>query len=164
MRSLLRVIPAVSIAAALLSCSTAPPKDDFPGIIVHYYRYLGDYEGWNVWLWPADGSGEALSFSFDIQNPDRDGFVTARFVLPEALANVKEFGMIIRKSENDNDWAEKDGNNDRFTVEREVWIRQNDPALYASKPGVSQPPILFAVADSADKVTVILSKEPADYG
>jgi pullulanase len=163
MRRFLRVIPAILIAAVILACST-PPEDDSPGITVHYYRYMGDYAGWNVWLWPADGSGEAQNFFFDIHNPDRDGFVTARLLLPESLANVKEFGMIIRKSEDGSDWAEKDGNNDRFTKEREVWIRQNDPALYTSKPGTSQPSVLFAVADSADKVTVILSKEPVDYG
>ncbi|MDR1596246.1 MAG: type I pullulanase [Treponema sp.] len=163
MRKFFRIFPAVLIAAAILSCSTTPPEDDFSGITVHYYRYMEDYTGWNVWLWPADGSGEALNFFFDIHNPDRDGFVTARLSLPEALANVKEFGMIIRKSEDGNDWAEKDGNIDRVTEAREVWIRQNDPALYTSKPDTSQPPILFAAADSADKVTVILSKEPADY-
>jgi pullulanase len=125
---------------------------------------MGDYAGWNVWLWPADGSGEAQSTFFDADAPDTDGFVTARLQLPETRNAIKEFGMIIRKSGNGNDWAEKDGNNDRFTGEREVWIKQNDPALYTAKPDTSKPPILFAVADSPDKITLTLIKENADYG
>jgi len=90
--------------ALLLSCSGA--KTGSPGdpessssesvrsLTIHYYRYVGDYSGWNVWVWPSDPNGDGTGHEFGA--PDRDGFVTARVVLP-AAAEVKEFGMIIRK-------------------------------------------------------------------
>ncbi|MDR0876666.1 MAG: type I pullulanase, partial [Treponema sp.] len=159
---------AALIAAILFSCTEHPSITKQPSLIVHYYRYMGDYSGWNVWVWPANvsaeggdnGSGEAKSFSFDTNKRDAEGFVTAHVIMPDTF---KEFGMIIRKSENGNDWAEKDGNDDRFTAEKEVWLKQNDPAIYTAKPETAEPPILFAVADDPKMVSVTLLKEPADY-
>jgi pullulanase len=71
--------------------------------------------------------------------------------------------MIVRKSEDGNEWVEQDGNNDRFTGEKEVGLVQGDPAVYTEKPEITDPPITFAVADSADKVLVYLLKKPPDY-
>jgi pullulanase len=72
--------------------------------------------------------------------------------------------MVIRKSEPSNDWAEKDGNADRFTTEKTVWIKQSDPGVYTEAPEVREPPILFAAADRDDLVTVALAGAPKDYG
>ena len=132
-------------------------------MIIHYYRYSGDYEGWNVWAWPVDPPGEAGVFVFNPDKPDADGFVTARvfFNIPAA---AKEIGMIIRRSEADNDWAEKDGQNDRFTKEKEVWLIRNDPAVYTERPQIKNPPIMFAAADSPFAVIAALPKEPKDDG
>ncbi|MDR2070168.1 MAG: type I pullulanase [Treponema sp.] len=72
--------------------------------------------------------------------------------------------MIVRRSEPGNDWAEKDISQDRFTGADEVWLVQDDPAVYTEKPAIPPPPITFAVADSADTVTVTLPKPAEDYG
>jgi len=40
---------------------------------------------------------------------------------------------------------------------------QNDWGVYTEKPDISGPPVIFAVADSADAVTVQFLKAPADY-
>jgi pullulanase len=128
-------------------------------LIVYYYRYMEDYAGWNMWIWPADGQSGGSSYPFN--TPDAEGFVTAHIVLPEIKGDL---GMIVRKSEPGKDWVEKDGNKDRFTGEKEVWLVQGDPVVYTEKPDITDPPITFAVADSADKVTVYLLKKPSDYG
>ena len=138
-------------------------RQDEPTLTVHYYRYGGDYEGWNVWAWPVDPPGDGGGFFFDGENPDADGFVTARIFFPAEPA-IKELGVIIRKNEHGNEWAEKEGIDDRFTGEKEIWLVQIDPALYTEKPAIADPPILFAAADSANTVTAALPVEPADYG
>jgi pullulanase len=120
---------------------------------------MGDYAGWNVWVWPADPPGEGRGVPFG--PPGEDGWVRAVIDLPET---TREFGMIIRRSDPGNDWAEKDGTGDRFTSEKEVWIRQNDPEVYPEKPELQDPPVLFAAADRADVVKAALLKAPGDYG
>jgi pullulanase len=120
---------------------------------------MADYAGWNVWAWPAEPPGEGRGFSFG--PPDAEGWVKARVDLP---GTNREFGMIIRKSGPGNDWIEKDGDQDRFTGEKAVWIRQNDPEIHREKPEAGKAPVLFAVADSADQVSLSLSREAADYG
>jgi pullulanase len=153
-----RVLSAV-LLTLFCSCGT-----NEPALTVHYYRYNGDYDGWNVWAWPSDPAGNGNRFNFDL-NAAADGFVTAKIFFPAGTASkIREIGMIVRKSENDNEWAEKDGSGDRFTGEKEVWLVQNDPAVYTARPELAEPPILFAAADSADTVLVGLMREPADYG
>jgi pullulanase len=120
---------------------------------------MADYSGWNVWAWPADPPGEGKSFSFGA--PDAEGYVTACIDLPEP---VREFGMIIRKSDERGDWAERDGSADRFSKEKEVWLLQNDPAVHTQKPETGKLPIVFAAADKDDTITLTLLKEPEDYG
>jgi pullulanase len=37
-------------------------------LIVHYYRFDGDYTGWNLWLWPNEpvsGGGSGYQFTGD---------------------------------------------------------------------------------------------------
>jgi pullulanase len=137
---------------ALCACA----RFDGADLAVHYYRFDRDYDGWNVWVWPAHPVGEAVSLAFGA--PDADGFVTAR---TRGLRRVKEFGMIVRKSEGGNDWADKDTPLDRFSGGGEVWLVEGDAAVYHEKPDVSRLPVRFAVADAADSVVVYLFRPPA---
>jgi pullulanase len=109
-----------------------------------------------MWIWLAGKEGSGYAFGA----PDAEGFVSVDIVFPEITG---EIGMIVRKSETGNDWADKDTGQDRFTDAREVWLVQGDPAVYTQKPDLSELPIIFAVADSADTVTVYLPKKPDDY-
>jgi len=127
-------------------------------LIVHYYRYNNDYSGWNLWIWPTEPSGNGESHQFNKQQ--EDGFITA---IVELNRNVKEIGYIIRRKENDNDWAEKDTTDDRFTREREIWIIQGDITTYTQKPDISKLPIRFVVADNPDTIIVSLMKKPENY-
>ena len=122
-----------------------------PVLTVHYYRYDADYEGWNVWAWPAEPPGNGMGFAFDLDNPDADGFVTARiYFTGEYLRNVEEIGVIIRKSTENNEWAQKDGHADRFTRDKEIWLVQTDQEVYTEKPHIMEPPVFFSAAYNSD--------------
>ncbi|MDR1787544.1 MAG: type I pullulanase [Treponema sp.] len=150
---------AALFAVAAFSCGGART------LTVHYYRYMADYEGWNLWVWPLGPRGEGRAFPFDTAHPDGAGFVSARVTLPEGTKpDERGIGMILRRSEGGNEWAEKDGQNDRWTTAKEVWLVQRDEAVYTERPAPGEPPIAFAVADSADTVTVTLLEACEDAG
>ncbi|MDR0311968.1 MAG: hypothetical protein LBI14_00055, partial [Treponema sp.] len=161
------------LALVLLSCGNnreqpvqqpaqfvQPPNTELV-LTVHYYRFDGNYTGWNLWSWPYGGNGQG--YLFDIQNPDEYGFVTTQVYFDVNAAAIKEKGVIIRRSESGNDWAEKDITQDRFTESNEIWLVQNDPTVYTEKPDIGEPPVLFAAADSSNTVVFTLLREPADY-
>ncbi|MDR0636704.1 MAG: type I pullulanase [Treponema sp.] len=155
----------LSIIAALLalySCAketpaTTPPVNAEAALTVHYYRYDGVYDGWNLWVWPTGGEGKGFAFG----DKDGDGFVTA--AISAEIVQSDEYGVIVRRSEPGNDWAEKDTNPDRFTKAKEIWIMQGDETMYTTKPVTGTPPIQFAVADSATELLVRLMDAPDDY-
>lgn len=83
-------------------------------VYVHYYRYQGDYDGWNLWVWqskPVSQDGTSYTFSEDDTATifNYEGVVT-RITLEGDLAEATELGFIVRKG----DWAQKDIDNDRF--------------------------------------------------
>jgi len=139
------------------SAQTAAPAD----LTVHYYRYDGDFEGWNLWLWPSGKDGQSFAFG---ESPGEDGFVTASIDWPDAAAKDGEFGIIVRRSEPGNDWAEKDTSADRYTTEKEIWIVQGDEKLYTQKPEISGPPVVDAAANEPGVVTVQLMTAVEDFG
>jgi pullulanase len=107
-------------------------------VIVHYHRFDGNYEGWNLWIWPVEPifqEGRAYNFT------EKDDFgLKAVITLP---MNSTKVGIIIRLRE----WEEKDVAKDRFINikdnEEEVWILQNVEEIYTSKPDTS-PRVFFA--------------------
>jgi pullulanase len=149
-------VPAVLALICAAACVEAPAAEG-AFLTIHYYRYEGDYAGWNLWVWPEGGEGAAYSFG----PRDGEGYVSSRITKD---GGEKEYGMILRRSETGNDWAEKDSPQDRFTGEEEVWLLQDDPAVYTEKPDIPPAPITFAVADSADKVAIALPKPVEDCG
>ncbi|GHU24085.1 type I pullulanase [Spirochaetia bacterium] len=151
--------PSVSISGPAIRYLDVTSPENPDSLTVHYHRYDGDYAGWNLWVWPTDPNGDGKGYPFGA--PDSEGFVTAHIVVPDS---IKEFGVIVRKSEDGNEWAEKDVDTDRFTREKEIWLVQNDPVVYAHKPEeTTESIILFAAADSAQSVNLSLITPPADY-
>ncbi len=67
---------------------TSPPDGeyrDFPAfervkVKLHYFRYDGNYEGWNLWTWPEGKDGKRVDFAaeddfgkvaeFELENPE----------------------------------------------------------------------------------------------
>jgi len=155
-----RIAAALFTVFMFLSCA----KKAEPSLTVHYYRYNGDYTGWNVWAWPSGGDGNG--FLFEPEKDSQDGFITARIFFQnedKTPQNIKEIGVIIRRSESGNDWAEKDITDDRFTSEKEIWLVQGDPAIYSAKPEIRKFSVVYAVADEPDAIRFTLSAETADY-
>jgi pullulanase len=145
---------------ALYSCAREKPTAEAgaeAALTVHYYRYDEAYDGWNLWVWPAGGEGRTFAFG----EKDGDGFATA--YIGADIPQSGEYGVIVRRSEPGNDWAEKDTEPDRFTAAKEIWIMQGDETLYTAKPEAGAAPIQFAVADSPGEVLVRVMEAPEDY-
>jgi pullulanase len=153
----------LAVSMLFLSCA----KKAEPALTVHYYRYNGDYAGWNVWAWPSDPNGDGKGFAFEPDKDGQDGFITARLFFKDGAGtsrDIREIGVIIRKSDKGDDWAEKDTSDDRFTTEKEIWLVQGDHEVYAAKPEIRKSSILFAVADAPTTIKLALSATPDDYG
>lgn len=71
-------------------------------LVVHYHRFDGAYEGWNLWLWPEGGDGAAYSFE---GTDDFGSYAETKF--SDSLSAV---GIIVRL----NDWEKKDYESDRY--------------------------------------------------
>jgi len=107
-------------------------------IVVHYHRFDGKYDGWNLWIWPVEPvSQEGKAYNFTETD---DLGLKAVVTIPIDLTKV---GIIVRLRE----WEEKDVAKDRFIEikdgKAEVWILQNVEEIYTSKPDTS-PRIFFA--------------------
>ena len=60
---LIIVISLICGAFATLNIASAVTEND--KLVLHYYRYDGNYDGYNVWMWefqPNAGSGKSLIF------------------------------------------------------------------------------------------------------
>jgi len=120
-------------------------------LIIHYHRWDGNYDGWNLWIWwmePISKEGAAYQFT-EID----DYGVVARVKFDETLTKV---GIIVRLRE----WQEKDVAMDRFINVKdgkaEVWLLQGIEQIYTSKPDTS-PRVLFAQARAQDTIEAYLT-------
>lgn len=99
-------------------------------IKIHYKRSNSDYTNWNIWAWADNGSGSRLDFT-----QEDDWGKIAIFFRDDVISKL---GIIVRRSTSGNDWAEKDGNNDRYIYptngKAEIWIKQGDGNIYTTKP------------------------------
>lgn len=75
---------------------------------IHYHRFSGDYEGWNIWSWLSGKEGADYEFNGE----DEFGKI-ATFNL-DVDAGTNEIGFIVRYSTESNDWEQKDTTDDRF--------------------------------------------------
>jgi pullulanase len=91
-------------------------------LVVHYHRPGGDYDGWNLWVWPEGGEGKAYPFD------GVDAF--GRFATVPFAAAPKRVGFIVRRGA----WEEKDVDQDRFIDlaaggTTSIWLLSGDPAI-----------------------------------
>ena len=89
-------------------------------INIHYKRNKKDYDNWNLWTWLDGGDGEVIQFTSE----DNYGKVATKIY--ENLVNDNKLGFIVKRSEGDNEWAEKDIDSNRFIDLRHV---SNDGTL-----------------------------------
>lgn len=81
---------------------------------IHYKRSQKDYDNWNLWTWLDGVEGETLEFTSE----DSYGKVATRTY--ENLVNDTKLGFIVKRTEGDNEWAEKDVDSNRFVDLRHV--------------------------------------------
>lgn len=141
---------------------TSPPDGeyrDFPAfervkVKLHYFRYDGNYEGWNLWTWPEGKGGKRIDFTAE----DDFGKV-AEFELenPEGMTKA---GFIVRKSMQGDDWAVKEFG-DRFITKfddmgnAEVWIVQGTERIYYNPAYIEKDPkIVNASMDTFNQITL----------
>ncbi|EIT86495.1 pullulanase, type I [Fictibacillus macauensis ZFHKF-1] len=123
-------------------------------VTVHYNRYDGQYDGWNLWAWPEHGKGKAIPFT------EKDAFGKVAKMKWNDLQNVHKVGMILRKSVKGNEWEQKEFG-DRFITRfqedgsAEVWIAQGQERVFydASDLDIS-PKIISSNIDSFHRMTV----------
>jgi len=122
-------------------------------LVVHYLRYDGEYEPWNLWLWPEGAEGAVYEFT------EEDEFgVVARATVP-GTADVGTVGIIVRT----NDWA-KDVPEDRFVTEfdadgvAEIWLIQGESEIYYQEPETG-PKFLGASIDSLREISITTNEK-----
>ncbi|WP_435390790.1 type I pullulanase [Jeotgalibacillus haloalkalitolerans] len=141
---------------------TSPPDGEyreFPefnevDVTLHYYRFDGNYEGWNLWAWPDNGDGQEIQFT-----GEDDFGLTANFtVSSDELFN--KVGFIVKKTEGDNAWADQEFG-DRYITKlnedgtAEVWIVQSDKGIYYDSKYIdSTPRIVSATIDEVNEITL----------
>ena len=121
---------------------------------IHYRRFDENYDGWNLWVWPKGGEGEAYEFTSE----DDYGKVA---VLNMDEEEASEIGFIVRKGE----WEAKDVDMDRFISTGkakdgvlDVYLLEKDPMVYYAAEEVDlSPKILKAELTTVNKIKVNVS-------
>lgn len=150
------VAPAPAPSAQQPTPSTseqAAPETQDKTLIVHYLRYDGEYDPWNLWLWPEGAEGAVYEFT------EKDEFgVVARATVPDT-ADVASVGIIVRT----NDWA-KDVAEDRFVSQfdesgvAEIWLIQGESEIYYEEPETG-PKFLGASIDSLREISITTNEK-----
>lgn len=84
------------------------PKSRY--VIVQYDRPEGDYEGWNIYTWNS-GFGSEVT----VPVKEVNGKMTAKIPVKESKADLT-LSFCMRRSEQGDEWAEKDGGDHYITV------------------------------------------------
>src|SRR6056297_2516331 len=112
-------------------------------MIIHYHRYDGNYEGWDLWLWGPGLNGSA--YDFDAED---DYGKVAHCSIPEDLSEV---GFLVRLG----NWAAKDVAQDRYVNTEEdvteIWLLQGVKEVYFEEPDTS-PRLFFAGAIDGTRI------------
>ncbi|MDF2844365.1 MAG: pullulanase, type [Herbinix sp.] len=147
------ILIAITVLGAVQPMVTVKAAQQYT-INLHYHRYGGDYDGWNVWSWPAGGEGAAFEFGAE----DEFGKV-ATYTL-EVGDDISQIGFIIRQSTSSNAWNLKDTNSDRFidvTKAKDgvidIYAVQDDPNFGYTEDEMSlAPKILEAAIENASQI------------
>ena len=106
--------------------TTDAPADQVTELTVnlYYLREDGNYEGWNVWMWPDGGNGAAYQFGTEVG--DKGAVTTATFP-----AGSSKIGFIVRL----NEWEKKDFDGDQFIEINGVLARSVNVYITSGKEG-----------------------------
>lgn len=124
-------------------------------ITIHYHRFDETYDGWNLWMWPKDGSGNAYYFS------ESDEFGQVATV---SLSGA-EAGIIVRL----NEWEGKDVDADRFIDltrakdnQLHIYLVQSDPVVYYDLNEIDLSPKFLSASLPSNKEIEFTVTVPVD--
>ncbi len=117
---------------------------------VHYHRYDGNYDAWNLWTWDKTTNANAKAI-YPLKKYDDYG--------PIFRLNKKDYGkgdavgIVPRKGE----WQAKDEPDRTWTagLGDDIWILQGERQIFTKPPNI-EPPILAAYIDEPDEVNIAL--------
>lgn len=161
------VLALLSLTTFMMSLSLVSVKaQEATTLVVHYYRFAGDYTGWDLWLWPnepTNGGGVAYKYNGE----DSFGKVLTQQLAGTNLEGSTRIGVISRRGDSGKDWVEKDIDVDRFIDmtnpneqgEVHVYLVQNDATIYydLSNADISHK-ILSAAFIDDDTISFSLTK------
>ncbi len=129
---------------------TITVKNKITELKINYLRYEEDYDDWNLWAWVEGETGSSYPLT-EIDNGMLTGTVSI-------LKDVNAIYFILRKG----DWADKDGGNRRVDINNgnEIWLLQDDEAVYYTKEEAVSPKLAFAVMDSNTQVKFKVNSNP----
>lgn len=114
--------------------------DSADSLVIHYFRYDGNYTPWSLWLWqyePVDGGGQRFNFTGD----DDFGKVLTVELDGTILEGATSVGFIVSTPS----W-EKDVNSNRYVDvtkfdengDVHIYLVQNNPTVYFSADDVDR--------------------------
>lgn len=148
---------AIILIMVLLLSAPLPAYAGDTTLVIHYHRYDKVYEGWNFWVWPEHGDGDAYGFTgTDDYGP------YAEIKLDSAPSSV---GIRVRL----NEWEKNDIEADRYIdVNRgsdgapHIYLLQGDETIYYDKNDVDlSPRFLSASFTTASEIEFTVT-EPVD--
>ncbi|WP_337101024.1 alpha-amylase family glycosyl hydrolase [Paenibacillus sp. YIM B09110] len=118
---------------------------------IHYYRFDGTANEWNLWLWPQGVNGQGYSFT----DSTDEGYATGTYKFQQSEINV-----IPRLSVQDNDWSQQDSTR-KVAVQSgnsvEAWIVEGISTVFYEKP------VIDDLIPLQRKVRFQYIREDADY-
>ena len=136
--------------------TTEPSGSGDLTVNVHYHRYDGVYDNWNMWVWPDGGEGAR----FDFTGTDDYGVVNSF-----KFDSAKKIGFIVKY----NEWDQKDVGADRFLDPSkavdgvlDVWLVQGDPTIYYNYDEVDLSPKFLGASLTTAKIIAVTVTTPLD--
>ena len=125
---------------------------------IHYHRFDGNYEGWNLWIWAKGKDGASYEFNTE------DAYGKKAEVVLEGIGDAEEIGFIIRKGE----WEAKDVESDRFVSVNqinsegvlEIFLVQGAERIYYSESEIDLSPKFLKAAFIDNKAVKLETSKP----
>ncbi|HAS73480.1 MAG TPA: type I pullulanase [Clostridiales bacterium UBA8960] len=127
-------------------------------VVIHYHRFDGNYEGWNLWIWAKGKDGSSFEFNTE------DAYGKKAEIRLEALGDAEEIGFIIRKGE----WEAKDVESDRFVPidkvneagQLEIYLVQGAERIYCSEDEIDLSPKFLKATFIDEKAVKVETSKP----
>lgn len=148
---LVGLVPEAGLSSALMA-------SDALDMVIHYHRFDGNYEGWNLWIWAKGKDGSSYEFSSE------DAYGKKAEFRVEGVGNAEEIGFIVRKGE----WEAKDVEADRFVpISKqnaegvlEIFLVQGAERIYYSEDEIDLSPKFLKASFIDEKAVKLETSKP----